>query len=414
MANHGFGFGGIPGSTDEFERLARQYWGAWGDALRNAIPGAAPPDPVRMGTQAWQDAIDWWTRQATGRPAYDDTLWRFNRQASDWYAQMQRVAAQFGGGDNTAAGVVAAWKEALGGAGVNLFADMLKSMAGNGVHGAEQWSEDVAPLLHAWHQEGSGWLKMPAFGFTREHQERAQALAEAQLEVQEATNAYNTLMLKSSEAAFGVFERMLSEREAPGLQISSPRALFDLWVDAAEQAYAEMALSKEYRVAYGDLVNAQMKLRAGIQKEVELASSLLGMPTRSELDGAHRKIVELERALRRLRDAAAEDGAPPAPAGGEGDGQRRPAARKKATPRKAAATAGTKPAGPATSKRKPTAGKPPVRPAASTGSAQAAVPRKPARKAARTPFVRAAKAPTNGFSMAIPVAPVPLAPGDDA
>ena len=263
MAIPGFGFGA--GSTDEFERLARQYWGAWGDAMRNAVPGAAPPDPVRMGTQAWQDAIDWWTRQATGRPAYDDTLWRFNRQASEWYAQMQRVAAQFGGSDNTAADVAAAWKEALGGAGFNVFADMFKSMAGNGVHGAEQWSEDVAPLLHAWRHEGGAWLKTPAFGFTREHQERAQALAEAQLEVQEATNAYNTLMLKSSEAAFAVFERMLSEREAPGLQISSPRALFDLWIDAAEQAYAEMALSKEYRVAYGNLVNAQMKLRAGIQ-----------------------------------------------------------------------------------------------------------------------------------------------------
>ena len=96
MAYPGFGFGAGP--TDEFERLARQYWGAWGDAMRNAIPGAAPPDPVRMGTQAWQDAIDWWTRQATGRPAHDDVLWRFNRQASDWYAQMQRIAALDNGG----------------------------------------------------------------------------------------------------------------------------------------------------------------------------------------------------------------------------------------------------------------------------------------------------------------------------
>ncbi len=406
MAIPGFGFGAGP--TDEFERLARQYWGAWGDAMRNAIPGAAPPDPVRMGTQAWQDAIDWWTRQAGGRPAHDDLLYRFNRQASDWYAQMQRVAAQFGGGDNTAADVAAAWKQALGGAGVNVFADMLKSMAGNGVHGAEQWSEDVAPLLHAWRQEGGGWLKLPAFGFTREHQERAQALAQAQLEVQEATNAYNTLMLKSSEAAFSVFERMLGEREAPGLQISSPRALFDLWVDAAEQAYAEMALSQEYRAAYGDLVNAQMKLRAGIQKEVELASSLLGMPTRSELDGAHRKIVELERALRRLRDVAAQDGGSPASAGA-GAGPRKPPARK-AAPRKATKPVEATPAAPVQAK-KPATKKAPAK-AAAPGEAPA--PRKPAREAARTPFVRAAKAPTNGFSMAIPVAPVPLAHGDDA
>ena len=401
MAYPGFGFGAGP--TDEFERLARQYWGAWGDAMRNAIPGAAPPDPVRMGTQAWQDAIDWWTRQATGRPAHDDVLWRFNRQASDWYAQMQRIAAQFSGRDNTSADVVAAWKEALGGAGINVFADMLKSMAGNGMHGAEQWSEDVAPLLHAWRHEGDGWLKMPAFGFTREHQERAQALAEAQLEVQEASNAYNTLMLKSSEAAFSVFERMLADREAPGLQITSPRALFDLWVDAAEQAYAETALSKEYRVAYGNLVNAQMKLRAGIQKEVEQASAQLGMPTRSELDGAHRKIVELERALRKLRDAAGP-GAPASPgAAARGPEAKAPPARKPKAGKRAA-----KPA-----PRKQAAAKPAKKGAAPAGEA-APVARKPARKAAHKPTVRGPKSPTNGFSMSIPVAPLPLAPGDDA
>ena len=144
---------------------------------------------------------------------------------------------------------------------------------------------------------------MPAFGFAREHQERLQSLAAAQLECQEAGNAFNTLLLKASESAFQVFERMLAEHGAPGLQISSPRKLFGLWIDAAEQAYAEVALSKDYRELYGNLVNAQMKLRAGVQKEVELASASLGMPTRSELDGAHRKIVELERALRKLRDA---------------------------------------------------------------------------------------------------------------
>ena len=208
-----------------------------------------------------------------------------------------------------------------------------------------------------------------------------------------------------------MFERLLSEREAPGLQISSPRALFDLWVDAAEQAYAEMALSKEYRGAYGNLVNAQMKLRAGIQKEVELASSLLGMPTRSELDGAHRKIVELERALRRLRDAA-EGGTPPARTEGEDRGPRKPAAKKparrSAAKPAAAKTTATKSAAPAKTKKASA-------PAAARDKANAApTARRPARKVASTPFVRAAKAPTNGFSMAIPVAPLPLVHGDDA
>ncbi len=394
--------------TADFERLARQYWGAWGDAMRNAVPGLAPPDPVRAGTQAWQEAVDWWTRQAGGRPAHEDVLWRFNRQSSDWYAQMQQVAARFGGADNSAADVAQAWKEALGGGGtVNVFADMLKSMAGRGVHGVEQWSEDMAPWLHALNTQGGSWLQMPTFGFAREHQERLQSLAAAQLECQEASNAFNTLLLKASESAFQVFERKLAEHEAPGLQISSPRKLFDLWIDAAEQAYAEIALSKDYREVYGNLVNAQMKLRAGVQKEVELASASLGMPTRSELDGAHRKIVELERALRKLRDAASS----PAPATPKAE-PRKPAPAPKPTKAAAATKKPAKTIKSGKASAPSSSAKDAPKPAVATPRKTSA--KKVARKLATRAPSRASRTPTNGFSSAIPVAPVPLATQDDA
>ena len=92
------------------------------------------------------------------------------------------------------------------------------------------------------------------------------------------------------------------------------RALFDLWVDAAEEAYAASALSTEYRKVYGALVNAQMQLRSSAQAIAEQASMQLGMPGRTELDSAHRKIAELERQLRRLQRKA-EDAEPvPVPA----------------------------------------------------------------------------------------------------
>jgi len=47
-----------------------------------------------------------------------------------------------------------------------------------------------------------------------------------------------------------------------------------------------------------------MKVRAGIQREVELFCDLFGMPGRTEVDAAHRRIAELERQVRRLRAAA--------------------------------------------------------------------------------------------------------------
>ncbi|HRO28036.1 MAG TPA: class III poly(R)-hydroxyalkanoic acid synthase subunit PhaE [Luteimonas sp.] len=386
------------GSMADFERLARQYWGAWGDAMRGAVPGAVPgvmsgampgvmPGAGQAGMHAWQDAIDWWTRYAHGnRAGVNDALERFNTQARDWYGHMQQVAAQFAGRDHSARDVAAAWKQALGAAGVTPFPEMLRSMRGHGLAGLDQWVEDASPWLDAMRSETMSWLKLPAFGFAREHQERLQALAQAQLEYQECNNAYNALMVKASQSAFEIFEDKLVEHEEPGRQIESPRALFDLWIDAAEEAYAEIALSIEFREVYGKLVDAQMRLRAGVQGEVEQASAMLGMPTRTEIDAAHRKIVELERALRRMRDSV------------------------EAAPRRAAA-----PERP-TAKPAPAAAKPSTRkatPAAKKAAAAKPEARRAARKAAPPrPSVSERRAPTNGFSSAIPMPVAPLPPDD--
>jgi hypothetical protein len=77
-----------------------------------------------------------------------------------------------------------------------------------------------------------------------------------------------------------------------------------------------------------------MQLRAGVQKEVEFASGLFGMPTRAEMDAAHRKIADLERALRAVRDRFGD-------VTGE---QSRPRAEAPAAGKSGAAKKATKPA----------------------------------------------------------------------
>jgi polyhydroxyalkanoate synthase subunit PhaE len=73
-----------------------------------------------------------------------------------------------------------------------------------------------------------------------------------------------------------------------------------VWIDAAEEAWGEVANGPEYRGVYGRFVNAQMRLRGAVQKEIEQSARLLGLPTRSELDASHRKVAALERELRVL------------------------------------------------------------------------------------------------------------------
>jgi hypothetical protein len=190
----------------------------------------------------------------------------------------------------------------LGGANANPFADVFKHVRGPGQHDFEAWIEQVRPYLDMLQRDRGRWMDMPAFGFAREHQERWQAAAKAQDEYQAASQDFNTLLAESAQSAFERFEQLLAERSEPGRQLTSARALFDLWIDAAEDAYAELALSQRFRDAYGHMANAQMRVRQHVQDEIERASALLGVPGRTEVDAAHRKIVQLEREVRRLRD----------------------------------------------------------------------------------------------------------------
>ncbi|MGN6151457.1 MAG: class III poly(R)-hydroxyalkanoic acid synthase subunit PhaE [Lysobacteraceae bacterium] len=281
--------------------LAQQYWQAMTDAMRMA-GGGAPQDP-------WRAALDGWTRLAGGTPRNDvaDLVERFSAQARQWFGAMQGVAEQFSGRAASAGDIAAAWKQAMGGG--QAFGGMFDALGGRGQTGFDAWYVQIAPLLSAMplgaafgglRQDSLHWLQMPAFGPAREHQERWQALAAAMLDLQQKNDDYTQLMLEAGRDAFERFERKLAERSEPGRQLQSARALFDLWIDAAEEAYAEIALSPRFRRVYGDLVNAQMRVRAGVQGEIERMGGLLGLPGRTEVDAAHRRIAELERQVRRL------------------------------------------------------------------------------------------------------------------
>lgn len=378
----GFGMGAAPGS--EFDETARQAWTAWANLVRGM--GVAPQPPA---APAWPDPAAWWAQMsgaAAPAPAHPaEALMRGLRdQAGGWFAKMQQVAAQFAGRDASAADIASAWKQMLGGQAAQSFTDVFASMSRPGSQGMEQWIAQVQPFLRMLQSmqgpaDAQSWMGLPTFGFAREHQARWQQLALAQIDHQDRSRAFAELMNEAAQQAFVTFERKLGERSAPGRQIESTRALFDLWVDAAEEAYAEIALSPRFREAYGALVDSQMRLRAAVQREVELMGEMLGTPTRTEVDAAHRKIVQLERDVRRLRDAVealrsgnAGDAAglrSDKPPSGKRDGRKgaeggaavnapaqKPAASKAGQPAKAAAATKASADANERGKRKPAAG----------------------------------------------------------
>ena len=292
----------------DWHALQQQYWNAWQDATRNAA-GASMPEAATP----WHQGLEQWSRLFANSGKQNETLERMLNGAKSYTALMQSMVGAAAG--QPAGAGPKLWTDALR-QGFDLpgmdtllqgnpLAKMLRDIGGPGAQGFDQLSANFAPFLQQAKAEGMSWLNAPAFGYAREHQEHLQKTAAAFVEFQDAVKKYNALILKASQRSFDVFQNKLAEREEPGRQIETPRALYDLWVDAAEEAYAETALSDEFRAVYGDVVNAQMRVRAQVQAEVERINSDLGMPTRTELNSVHKRLHDLRRALRTTDGASA-------------------------------------------------------------------------------------------------------------
>lgn len=283
---------------NDWQTLSQQYWNAWNDATRKAF-GVQAVDAMNDRT-LWHEGLEQWSRMFDAGKAQNiqsETVERLLAGARSYFSLLQTLAEK--GIDGNAD--PQAWSEKVResfnfpGADAALFdnplARALRELTGQGAKGLEQMMQAMQPAM----REARAMLDLPAFGYAREHQEHYQKIAKAWLEYQHETNRYNALIARASRRAFEVFEDKLVEHAEPGRQIDSVRGLYDLWVDAAEDAYAEVALSDEFREVYGALVNAQMRVRKYVQQEVEQVSVNLGMPTRSEIDSIGRRLHALHR-----------------------------------------------------------------------------------------------------------------------
>ena len=324
---------------DQWQALARQYSNAWGELARGANEPAAMAADLAHGFEQWSRLF------SAGSGPQGESIERMLDGAKRYAAFAQSILGAMGNQPGTApdwgAAVLRGMAPDIGGV-----ADAASRMFGAG----------PAP------GDIRAWMNLPTFGPAREHQEEYQKSVLAWMDYQEQLRRYNELMVRAARRGFELFEGKLAEREQPGRQIDSLRALYDLWVDAAEEGYAEIALSHEFREVYGALVNAQMRVRAHVQKEVERVANDLGMPTRAEVDSIGQRLQALRREFRERGSDAAGDLAR------EVDRLRREVAELKA-----ASEAADAPATPPSSRRV----RKPARPSGRGTAKAAAQPRKP-------------------------------------
>ena len=158
---------------------------------------------------------------------------------------------------------------------------------------------------------------LPSLGHTREYQEIARRMLDLTVRFQQR---YADFMQQSNDIGQSALSAM--QKRSDGTAPHSPAALYDAWIDCAEQAYAQAAHGEAFSRSLADLCNilSAFKIERGIM--LEALARQLDLPSRAEVDSLHRQVRDLADAVNR---ADAVNGAAPKPV--------KPKARKPRKPR---------------------------------------------------------------------------------
>jgi class III poly(R)-hydroxyalkanoic acid synthase PhaE subunit len=295
----------MPDQANEFlkdyQAFAQQSWDTWmrylqqqpgGSVPFGTVPHATPTDDLLTRSLASLQAYGTWLQQVAGAGA-GAGLGPMMGSMGNWQqpSPMQPFLAAFS----------------------QPFAQTVAGLDSASAFGLDhQWQS----WLQAMQRGGMGGMPgmpgmgspspMAAFGITREMQLDQQALAAAMNEYAQISARYQALLQQVNTQGVARLQEMLGQHAESGKQIESLKSLYDLWVDAMEEAYSQLALTDEYREVFGAMVNAQMHVRKLQQQQTEQMCRELGMPTRSEVDSLGQRIQQLRREMQERKHETAQ------------------------------------------------------------------------------------------------------------
>jgi polyhydroxyalkanoate synthase subunit PhaE len=160
----------------------------------------------------------------------------------------------------------------------------------------------------------------PALGPAREQQERLQRGAAAWRRLDQAQRRLRRLWSDALAEAARAFVSRLGAPAAPPTA-EALHALYDAWIDCAEEAYARMAHGEAFGAALAQALKAGSDWREESAASLEACAKWLDWPTRREINSLSLRVRALEKELRETKPKRDTPARPAA-------GKRTPAAKK--------------------------------------------------------------------------------------
>jgi len=169
----------------------------------------------------------------------------------------------------------------------------------------------------------------PNLGPTRELNEKLLRGFDAWFVWQTAVLEYQSVLQEAWQAAIQRFMEQLVALAEQDEKITSVRDLTLLWTRGAEEVFTDVFRTEKYVLAQGRMLNAAMEYRIHQRAILETYLNAYDLPTRSELDEAHRRIYDLRKEVKALKkELVTLKGTLKAAVDGEGDSLRKTRQRK--------------------------------------------------------------------------------------
>jgi class III poly(R)-hydroxyalkanoic acid synthase PhaE subunit len=346
--------------NQDWMETQQKYWQQLADMSLKAMGGKSPGAPWAgdWAKTPWESALDqWWQALSPAAPSGGR---EFMDKMIDQGKMFFRMAEEFNGNLG---------RPGMGGNLEKAFADMQQAFGG-GMQGGD---DALHKMMAFWEMPFDNWQRMvsslsltpgdalrnmphdqvkdslnrflsaPGLGYSREEQGQYQALIRANMDYQKAMQEYLQFFSNLGIESVERMRRKLEALREKDQVIDSARGLYDTWVSACEEVYAEQVMTPEYAAIHGHLVNALMTLKHRLSVQVDETLGALNMPTRSELRTLQDRLQETRRenkALRRDLDALREQVAalsPGAPAAAATPAPRKTVKKRAVSKKKVAA-----------------------------------------------------------------------------
>ncbi len=312
-------------TADRWLEAQKRYWDAWTEMAQRGLDTAMSGS--REPANPWADAMEqWWKAVSPSAPKpAQDVFSQLVNLGKNYFAMAEGLSKPTTSGD--VSDMVQNWMRTLsdafakGGQGMNPLAAM--GLAGKTGRGATAFwdlpfdtfsrtmsagSPVPGDFLKAFEGDVPGdmraqmdrFLSAPAIGYGREYQEQYQKFGRLVMEYEKAMGQYQAGFGALGQKSLETFQKRLETTAADSGPVNSVRQVYNIWVDACEEVYAEYAMSDDYAKRYGEMVNALMAVKQQGARLVDESLEAMNMPTRTEISGLQRRLHDFRNDFRKL------------------------------------------------------------------------------------------------------------------